>query len=724
VFSHLFDLSILSAPDARRAHILSLLEDEDEIMPLASLLNAVLPLDLPETEATSQMSGLVRADATRALLLRLLQDSVARSPKLLVLEDAHWFDSASWALALAVSQSIQPLLLIMTMRPSTSDSHHTIVAEYQQLAAAAQVRMVLDALAPDHAITLVCQRLGVAALPEPVAALIREKAQGNPFFSEELAFALRDAGLLRIDGDQCQLAPDADLRALSFPETVQGAIISRIDRLAPTQQLTLKVASVIGRVFPVRTLEAVYPINIVLGKLSDDLATLARLDITPLDAIEPELAYSFKHAITQDVVYNLMLFAQRRQLHRAVAEWYERAYADDLAWLYPLLAYHWGKAGVVARALDYFEHAGRHALSMSAVREARALAEQGLALIGSTGPESMEREPFRQMHLTSLLGEAHQQLGEFMAARTVLERSLALARSLSDHNGISDALSLLGRVATDIGAYAEARRCLEEGRDLASAAGERMRVAQALSNLGNVGMRQGTYAESERNYQDALAIFSSLGHRPGVALVLNGLGNNAVDRGENDVATYCYEESLAIRRTLGDRWGISSTLSNLGWVAHLQHDYAAARAYYEESLLIARAIGDQRGKAIVLNNLGFTDYALGDDRAAAACFDEALAVATTIGAIPLVLELLVGIARLLARAGQPTDAVELLGLALAHPAVNTDVRTQAELFLGELGDSLAAVDLAQALERGKERDLTETVAELIHAGRGVHSTAG
>jgi tetratricopeptide (TPR) repeat protein len=232
-------------------------------------------------------------------------------------------------------------------------------------------------------------------------------------------------------------------------------------------------------------------------------------------------------------------------------------------------------------------------------------------------------------------------------------------------------------------------------------------------------MRQGTYAESERNYQDALAIFTSLGHRPGVALVLNGLGNNAVDRGEYDVATYCYEESLAIRRALGDRWGISSSLSNLGWVAHLQHDYAAARAYYEESLLIARAIGDQRGKAIVLNNLGFTDYALGDDRAAAACFDEALAVATTIGAIPLVLELLVGIARLLARAGQPAAAAELLGLALAHPAVNTDVRTQAELFLGELGDSLAAADLAQALERGKGRDLTETVAELIESGRGV-----
>ncbi len=113
----------------------------------------------------------------------------------------------------------------------------------------------------------------------------------------------------------CQIAPTADLHAIAFPDTVQGAIISRVDRLTSTQQLTLKVASVIGRIFPVRTLRAIYPVATDGTHFHTDLAALARLDITPIEAVEPDLSYIFKHAITQDVVYNLMLFAQRRQLH-------------------------------------------------------------------------------------------------------------------------------------------------------------------------------------------------------------------------------------------------------------------------------------------------------------------------------------------------------------------------------------------------------------------------
>src|SRR5262249_40876741 len=163
-----------------------------------------------------------------------------------------------------------------------------------------------------------------------------------------------------------------------------GAIISRVDRLTPTQHLTLKAASVIGRAFLVRTLRAVYPVATDGARLQDDLTALARLDITPLEAPEPDLTYSFKHAITQDVVYNLMLFAQRRQLHRAVAEWYETTFgsfefsvlsaelmqgptqrselktqSSKLAPYYPLLAHHWGKAGVAVKAIDYLEKSGR-----------------------------------------------------------------------------------------------------------------------------------------------------------------------------------------------------------------------------------------------------------------------------------------------------------------------------------------------------------------------------
>src|SRR5690606_14242082 len=116
-----------------------------------------------------------------------------------------------------------------------------------------------------------------------------EKAEGNPFFSEELAYALRDAGLLRVEDGTARLAPGADLAALDFPTTIQGVITSRIDRLSPSQQLTVKVASVIGRIFAVQVLSGVFPLGGGEAQLRANLDRLERLDITPLETPEPNL---------------------------------------------------------------------------------------------------------------------------------------------------------------------------------------------------------------------------------------------------------------------------------------------------------------------------------------------------------------------------------------------------------------------------------------------------
>lgn len=201
--------------------------------------------------------------------------------------------------------------------------------------------MRLDVMSLDEVEELVCQRLGVKSLPAEAARLIREKSEGHPFFGEELAYALRDSGVLLIEGHECRLAPGLhDLNAISLPDTLEAAITSRIDGLNPSQQLTLKVASVIGRLFAYRMLHAIYPIDADKSYLTDYLSTLTRMSLTLLESEEPDLDYIFKHAVTQQVAYNLMLFSQRRQLHQAMAEWIESNYAQDLASQYTLLAYH------------------------------------------------------------------------------------------------------------------------------------------------------------------------------------------------------------------------------------------------------------------------------------------------------------------------------------------------------------------------------------------------
>src|SRR5260370_27019513 len=117
-------------------------------------------------------------------------------------------------------------------------------------------------LSREEPAALIGQRLGAHTLPPEVVELVYEKAQGHPLFCEELASAMREAGLIEVVGGDCRLRPEAgDLRAMNLPDTVQGAVTSRVDRLTPPEQLTLKVASVIGPTFSFRLLHEVYPIE-------------------------------------------------------------------------------------------------------------------------------------------------------------------------------------------------------------------------------------------------------------------------------------------------------------------------------------------------------------------------------------------------------------------------------------------------------------------------------
>jgi class 3 adenylate cyclase len=297
--------------------VVSHLQAIDPDLPrLAPLLNAVLPVNLPDNELTEAMIGEVRADNLQDLLVSILVARASKAPCVLILEDAHWLDSASWALSRIVARDVTPLLLVIATRPQDPPS-----ADFVHLRNGPSSRVVtLDLLDADEILAIIGKRLGVDNLPRSIAKLILDKAEGHPFFGEELAYALRDAGYLRIENGRAELAAsEQELERLTFPDTIQGVITSRIDRVTPQQQLTLKVASVIGRMFAYRILHDIYPIENSDRELHSNLEILEKLDITPLEAPDPELAYIFRHIITQEVTYGLLTFAQRKRLHQAAA---------------------------------------------------------------------------------------------------------------------------------------------------------------------------------------------------------------------------------------------------------------------------------------------------------------------------------------------------------------------------------------------------------------------
>ena len=372
-------------PAALSRHVLDALADDAALIARAPLLGDVLALDLPDSAVTAPMEPQGRANALRDLVAAMLNRRARQGPLLVVMDDAHWFDSASWAMTVTAARRAPRVTFVIATRTLAPP----LPTALQQLLSASAERLALPPLSLRESLDLVCRRLGVDRLPPEAEALIAEKAQGNPFFSEQLALDLRDAGLLRVDGRHCRLdRPGRDLVALGVPDAVQGVVTGRIDRLASGEQMTLKVASAIGRSFGFRVLRDVYPVAPERAALRGNLDHLTEVDLTRLEAPAPALSHQFTHIITQQVAYDLMSFAQRRALHRAIAGWFEDHFGEDLNPYLQLLAHHWANADDAGRALAYLERAAVQALERFAneevlrfVAEGRALAERGRMVI-------------------------------------------------------------------------------------------------------------------------------------------------------------------------------------------------------------------------------------------------------------------------------------------------------------------------------------------------------
>jgi class 3 adenylate cyclase/tetratricopeptide (TPR) repeat protein len=366
-----------------------------EQAPLLPLLGDLLGLKLSGNELIDAMTDEVRAANVRNLLLAALAHLGDTGPVVVTIEDAQWLDSSSWALLLAAARTIATLLFVVTSRPFDDPP-----GDFVALAGlAGEQRYRLAPLAPEAVDQLLRDRLGVRSVPAPVQALVSDRAAGNPFFSEELAYALRDYGLITVADGRCELADSTRelspafaeaLAARGLPPTLQGVVTSRIDRLTQTEQFAVKVASVIGRTFPVAMLRDVFPIPISDAELGAALVTLQRLDLIHAEDGGAGSRCTFRHAITQQVAYDLILYAQRRDLHGAVGTWLETRHEADLEPVLPLLAFHWRRAEVTPKAVDYLDRAGEQAFRSYANAEAVGFLRDALSL-GSDASTSERR---------------------------------------------------------------------------------------------------------------------------------------------------------------------------------------------------------------------------------------------------------------------------------------------------------------------------------------------
>ena len=417
VISDVLDLTEIRSLERRQEMVRTQLGKWPEFAEWEALLNSVLDLDFPETALTRGMSGRNRRDSTVELIGTILAEAAAESPLLIVLDDLHWFDSASWAVTLATARKVSPVLLVLLTRPMPEPPEQ--MEELFDVSSSA--RIVLGALNDHDSLALAQERLGARSLSPDVANLILETAEGVPFFVEELALSLRDSEGLEISDGVARLARSAD--ELGVPESLSSVVLSRIDRLNPPVQLTLKVASVIGRSFGTRELEAVHPSHPGVDELARQMAELVELGL--IVESSPG-SYDFRHSLTRDTAYGLLLFDQRGRIHHGVAAYLESQADLPQEPQFGLLAYHWERGGDPRRALEYFEKSGASTLRKGANEEAIFAHSRSVELLSSNPEVFADVHPIRQSQWHFEIGQAYEALGRFADAEKSLYRALAV----------------------------------------------------------------------------------------------------------------------------------------------------------------------------------------------------------------------------------------------------------------------------------------------------------
>lgn len=675
VFRTLFGAEDGDSDDTILEKVLARLSDD--LRERAPLLNAVLPLHLPDSDLTAQLSGDIRASNTRELLVTALETLPPSSTYLVVLEDGHWFDSASWALMGAVRKALSPLMLVLVTRPLHNSGRADaptppVPPEYGRLLNSPNTQhLLLSSLTPSEAIQLVCRRLQVSTLPDLIAQLIQERAEGHPFFSEELAYALRDSGLIGVENGRCTLtASPAAFQSLEFPDTIQGVITSRIDRLAPGQQLTLKVASVIGRVFLVQALHDIHPVSDDKPRLKNYLSELDQLGITTIETPEPEMSYIFKHITIQEVAYSLLLFSQRQQLHQTTAEWLELVNQADLVPYYPLLAHHWSRAEIPEKAILYFEKAGQEALRNGAFREVIDFIEQAIRLAERlpTNRDSFVLDDYRRAKWQLLLGDAHFGLGQLIESRQYFLKALTLLGwpmpEAPTSKTIRNLVQQFGHYFWLVSVPEKVRFFFNPPSDEMSA--RRLAAAHAYEPLGLVyyfsgETQQAMYtalhrfilakkaneatSELTRGYASVCGIFMIMGlHRLGMeygrqarqiarelndlpalawSLLSTGVFSIGVDSWPN--VEQRLKEGVALSQRLRDKRTMGDTVATLINVLHAQDKYAESLETSRRLVQLGKESGNREHVAWGVTGEANALLRMGHIQQAVALFEEAIA---------------------------------------------------------------------------------------------------
>ena len=601
----------------------------------APYLRYLLAVD-PGDDAVRRMDAYERHAGILGAIRVAVEEQCRELPLVLVIEDLHWMDERSGEAVRALVDAVAalPVLLLLTARPG----YPTAVVERAHVSRVA-VRALTDAAAAAVARGV----LRSDDLPEELCAQISAKADGNPFYVEEVTRHLVEAGILEATNGSYRLTrpPATD----DIPTTVQEVIRARMDRLEPLAREALQISSVIGREFTGRLLARIADLG---DQVSGVLQELKDVELVLEAGYFPEAAYMFKHALTCDVAYESLLTERRRVLHCLIASAIEELYADRLTEHYGTLAHHWYEGQDWPRALDYLCRAAEQAVARYANPEALELYTRALDVC----PHLAEAGTAAEQDILQRQAQVYQIISDWEHTVAVYRRVLALAREHADREAEGFALTDLGLALFWNHRLPEAKVLAQDAVDIAAeleSDAVRGRALTVLALLERVGGNtrdaltmlpdaveltartgQADWANRARflnalnlcwqgRFDESLAEWPAeeLTERP--VVITNDVLQREFVRGMALAARGRYADALTVllpgitlSQRVGEKLNQARVWNTVGWIHGELYDWARAIEYNERALSLIEFGANDEIWSNIQCNLGDAALATGD----------------------------------------------------------------------------------------------------------------
>jgi class 3 adenylate cyclase/tetratricopeptide (TPR) repeat protein len=620
---------------------LPLTEQAGVFEPLARILGV-----LEEEETEQAVDGETFKRQLFDASLKVLQEQVGQRPAVLILEDLHWADPTSIELIQHLLQLVQsaPILFLCVSRPDRG------AASWQLKEQAAEVygdhfeEIHLQPLSDEDSQKMLDGLLGGMTWPARMRSLILEKAEGNPFFIEEVVRALIDGGVLQQDEDGRWQAKGR-LDNFAIPGNLQALLAARIDRLPDEGRRVLQWASVIGRTFRRQVLRRINEEGIDLDRALRSLINAELIEEQAADS-----TYRFRNNLAQEITYRSILRRTRRGYHRKIGEALLLSAVEQSDEQLSALAHHFYQAQD-ERALYFNRRAGDKAFDLYANKEAAAYYGRAIEMVRLGAPVTSEQlvhlymRRGRVLELASQFGEAlknyremgkvAEERGDRAMALTALVARGTIRSTANDRFNAAKAEALAEEalvLADELGDEAVEAKIrwnllnayrLNRQPPLALAAGERSlelarknnlreQLAYTANDLAHVYMASGMPAKAIETVHEAIGLWRELGNQPMLADSLATAALIKAYSGAYEETLALSEEANQISLTTKNAWGQSYSRMAIGDLYWYRGEPDKAVETMSECIRLGRVAGFMAAPLFVGSSLALAYAYLGE----------------------------------------------------------------------------------------------------------------